>query len=65
MQLYGKLKYVADKDKPPAATGQIGLKPALHIGRKPCICNIYCFGNAFRMKHNASIVESCKRDLDL
>ena len=25
--------------------------------------NIYCFSNALLMKHNASIVESCKRDL--
>jgi len=35
---------------PIRTNGQIRLKPALRIWRKPCIFYIYCFSNAFTMK---------------
>ena len=39
--------------RPLEATGEIGLKAELHIWLKLCIFNMYSFGNAFLIKHNA------------
>ena len=39
-------------------SNRVKVSAAYMAKRKPCIFNIYCFGKAFLMKHNASIVES-------